>query len=182
MTYRDKPSQTLAPAGSILSGLLRLLQLPANFTPIGGLSLYSGARIRGWQAFVIPLAILLVTDIALHFTKGYPIVRFDMLFVYGAFVINILLGRKFLSRTESPVKILSIAAVGSLQFFIVTNFAAFLSLNYPKTIEGLIQCYAAGIPFYGWTFAGDMLFSGLLFGAHHLLAQRYFQAETVSAQ
>ena len=35
---------------------------------------------------------------------------------------------------------------------------------YPRSIEGLIACYVAAIPFFGNTVLGNLLFSGLLFG------------------
>jgi hypothetical protein len=35
---------------------------------------------------------------------------------------------------------------------------------YPKTVSGLMTCYAAGLPFFRRTLAGDMLFTAVMFG------------------
>jgi len=35
---------------------------------------------------------------------------------------------------------------------------------YPKTLPGLMTCYAAGLPFFRRGLAGDMLFTAVMFG------------------
>ena len=35
---------------------------------------------------------------------------------------------------------------------------------YPKTLAGLVTCYAAGLPFFRRALAGDMLFTAVMFG------------------
>ena len=73
--------------------------------------------------------------------------------------------------------------VGAVQFFLITNFGAWLFLNsYPKTLGGLVACYVAGVPFFWNTLAGDMFFSGVLFGGL-FLAEREFgwRVESVAA-
>ena len=44
---------------------------------------------------------------------------------------------------------------------------------YPETYEGLMTCYAAGIPFLKGTFFGDLFYSGVLFGVF-AMAQKQF--------
>jgi hypothetical protein len=41
---------------------------------------------------------------------------------------------------------------------------------YPKSLAGLMTCYAAGLPFFRHTVAGDMLFTALAFGLPALAA------------
>jgi hypothetical protein len=54
-------------------------------------------------------------------------------------------------------------------FFVVTNFGAWATgMLYPLTWEGLVACYVAAIPFFGNTLAGDLVYTGLLFGAFAL--------------
>ena len=40
---------------------------------------------------------------------------------------------------------------------------------YPKTVEGLMTCYAAGIPFFWNTVAGDLFYVAVLFGAYEFV-------------
>jgi hypothetical protein len=61
-------------------------------------------------------------------------------------------------------------------FFILSNFGVWLTgVYYPKTITGLMECYAAAIPFYKNELFGNMLlntfmsnvfFTAVLFGAY----------------
>ena len=40
---------------------------------------------------------------------------------------------------------------------------------YPLTLSGLAACYVAAVPFFQNTLAGDLFYSGLLFGGFALL-------------
>ena len=64
--------------------------------------------------------------------------------------------------------------MGALVFFSVTNFGvwAFTPL-YPKTVNGLIECYVAAIPFFWNTLAGDLVYSTVLFGGLMLAEKRW---------
>ena len=39
-----------------------------------------------------------------------------------------------------------------------------------------MECYVAALPFWGRTLAGDLFFSGALFGIYALLARRALEA------
>jgi hypothetical protein len=43
---------------------------------------------------------------------------------------------------------------------------------YPQTIEGLIMSYTAGIPFFHYTVAGDLVYAGVMFGAFEYAKSR----------
>ena len=40
---------------------------------------------------------------------------------------------------------------------------------YAKTFEGLVLCYTMAIPFFQNTIAGDMVWSGIIFGVYFVL-------------
>ena len=62
---------------------------------------------------------------------------------------------------------------GSLVFFVVTNLGVWLVGDlYPRTLDGLVTCYIAAIPFFRNTLAGDACYTVALFGGF-ALAQRY---------
>ena len=167
---------------TILSGLARLLPHPPNFTPVGGMSLFAGARLAGWYAYLVPLAMMAVTDFLLAAIKGVPVSRVSP-FVYASFLINVWIGRKLLAKSENPIRIGSAAFLCSLQFFLVTNFAVWLSSSfYPHTPAGLAECFTAAIPFFGRTLAGDLAATAVLFGAHAWLTRRVARTERVSLQ
>jgi hypothetical protein len=160
---------------TVLGALVRLAPHAPNFAPVGGMSLYAGARLRGWQAFALPLILMAVTDPLLG---GYS---FATPFVYLSFMINVWIGRR-LQTTASPLPIGAACLACSLQFFLISNFATWLGTGlYPHTLAGLGTAYVAAIPFFGRTLAADLLYGGALFGLHAWLSRSISTAERVPA-
>ena len=55
-------------------------------------------------------------------------------------------------------------------FFLLTNFGAWMTSGlYAKTVAGLMQAYAAGIPFFQNSLLGNLVFAAVIFGGYHLL-------------
>ncbi len=131
------------------------------------MALFAGAYIgRRALAFAAPLAALLLSDLLLGFYPG-------MLFQYAAVAVIVLLGMAALSR-KGAFRIGGAALAGSLLFFAISNFGTWLVGGmYAHTAAGLAACYAAAIPFFQNTVAGDLFYAALLFGgfalAEHLL-------------
>jgi hypothetical protein len=167
---------------TILSGLARLLPHPPNFTPVGSMSLFAGARLRGWWAWVVPVAMMAITDPLLHLLFGVPGYTKASPFIYGSFLINVWIGRK-LAISENPIRIGGAAFLCSLQFFLITNFAVWYgSQFYAHSIAGLMDCYSAAIPFWGRTLAGDLIFTAAIFGLHAFLSRRIAVNERAELQ
>ena len=164
----------LAVSLTVLGAFARLVPHAPNFTPVGGTSLYAGARLRGWQAFALPLLLMAVTDPLLG---GYSIAT---PFVYLSFMINVWIGRR-LQASESPWRIGTACLICSAQFFVIADFGTWLGGLYPHTLAGLAQCYAAAIPFFGRMLAGDLFYAGVLFGLHAWLSRSLHSAERVPA-
>jgi hypothetical protein len=163
----DKPNLSLRVAVVLmfilLAAALRVAPHPWNFTPIGAMALFAGAMIRDRRvAFVIPLVTLFAGDIFIGFHKLIP-------FVYVSFLVSVLIGG-FLRNRTSPFRVAGATLLGAVQFFLVTNFAVWALLGtYPRTASGLTACYAAGIPYFWNTFAGDALYVTCLFGGFALV-------------
>jgi hypothetical protein len=182
---QPKPiTRPLATSLAVAVGLTRLIPHPWNLSPAYAMELFSGARLRSWHAFAIPLAMRLVTDILL-FPLHRPFLTELMLyftampFVYLSIVVNVLIGRR-LVRTESSLRIGCAAVLSSVQFFVITNFGVWLGSSvYPHTLTGLIACYSAGLLYYLPTLASCLLFSAVLFGAHSWLTRTMFAGERV---
>jgi hypothetical protein len=188
MTFMNAPTHRtvqplalgLALLACLLAALLRVFPLEWNFAPVGALALFAGARLRSWLAYALPLAVMVATDALLAQTRGgYSFPYAGMPFVYGCFLVYVLLGRT-LVRTENPLRIGATTVCGSLQFYIVTNFGVWLtSTMYPHTLAGLIDCYVQAIPFLARTVGSDAAFTAALFGAHAWLTRWYFHDERV---
>lgn len=152
----------------ILAAALRILPHPWNFTPVGAMALFSGAMLRNRKlAFLFPLLALFAGDVFIGFHKLMPV-------VYASFLVSVGIG--FWLRERRGIARVSAATLfGAIQFFLVTNFAVWAAdgLPYPHNLAGLIACYAAGVPFFWNTLAGDALYAGLFFGGF-ALAERAF--------
>ncbi len=159
--------KSMRPLAIVMTALCALIRITQhwNFAPVGALSLFAGARLRGWMAYALPLALMAITD---PFVGGYSKVT---PFVYGSFLISIWIGSR-LRNTENPAAIGAGALGGSVQFFLITNAATwYLGTMYPHTAAGLGACLVAGIPFYGRTLASDLLYSAVLFGLYAWLTR-----------
>jgi hypothetical protein len=96
-----------------------------------------------------------------------------MAVVYFSFALIVCVGL-WLQKRRSAFNIAGAALASSILFFLLTNFGvwAFGSL-YPKTLEGLLACYVAAIPFFQNTLQGDLFFSVVLFGGFALLERSF---------
>ena len=173
MEQQKKTSfQPLAFTLTVLAAFVRLIPHPPNFAPVGSVALFGGAKLRGWQAYLVPVLAMLVTDpIRSRLEGNYAPYSWATLVIYSAFLINVVLGRVFLRNSSSVWRIAAVALAGSIQFFLITNLYEWwrgLAL-YPHTWAGLTTCYIAALPFFGRTILGDLFYAGLLFSAYALL-------------
>ena len=163
-----------------------------NFTPVGAIALFSGAYLgRNLIGWLIPISIMLISDTVLELTGAVGFHK-EMPFVYGAFLIAVLIGRYGLKQKKSFGRVLGATISSSMLFFIITNFGSWiLSPAYTKDFSGLVTCYVAAIPFYTpgdylSSFAlngllGDLFFTGLLFGAYELITRRMPSVQSIKA-
>jgi len=166
----------------VLMGMLsRLLPHVPNVTGVGASSLFSGARLRGWRAFLVPLVIMAVTDPILGALHGFrPFSRVTP-FIYVAFLVNVGLGR-WLRETTRAWRIGGTAMLCSLQFFLLSNFGVWAMGGghaFPHTLAGLVTCYVAALPFLARTMLGDLAYSAVLFGTHEWLSRRVSPGERI---
>jgi hypothetical protein len=181
MSYDKQKARPLAIGLTVIGALARLIPHPSNFTPVGGMSLFAGARLRGWQAYLLPLALMAATDPLVALVYGRQAFGWITPFVYVSFLISVWLGRH-LRNTNGVARIGGVTFLSSAQFFLVTNFAVWLHWpTYPHTAAGLTACYAAAIPFFGWTVAGDFFYVGVLFGLHAWLRRVVREEAPVAA-
>lgn len=184
MREKNSGFQPIAFTLTIAAALLRLAPHPPNFAPVGGVALFGGARLRGWQAYLVPVLAMLITDPILSHMAGYSAYSWATVVIYASFLINVLFGRIFLRNSISPWRIAAVAAAGSTQFYLLTNLNEWWNgfSQYPHTMGGLATCYIAGLPFFGRTLVADLFYSAVLFGAHALLTRKLYANRATSAQ
>jgi hypothetical protein len=163
----------------LLAAMSRLVPHPANFAPIGGMALFGAAYYsKRYWVFIIPIVSMWLADLVLnnvvyaqyfdHFVWFYQ----GCYWTYGAFILIGLIGFLTLKKTRIQNLILA-SLLASIVFFLLSNFGVWASTNmYPKNISGLIACYTAGLPFFKNTVMGDLVYTGVLFGAFELAQRR----------
>jgi hypothetical protein len=133
-----------------------------NIAPLAAMALLGGMYFGRRYALWVPLAVLVMTDLVLNVQMRYPLIYWPRVFDYSAFLLVGLLGL-WLRERKLGSKIAAALATPFL-FFLISNFAVWLfglnlaNAHYPKTFVGLMDCYAAGLPFLRGTVIGDWTF------------------------
>ncbi len=161
----------------ILSGLIiiaavsRLIPHPANFAPIGAMSLFGAAYFADKKfSFILPLFAMFLSDLLINnilyaeYFGGFTLFTSNFWWTYGAIALIVVAGI-FLLKKVTLSRVLAGSLSASLIFFLVSNFGVWMvDVKYPPTFQGLLLCYEMGIPFFKNTILGDLVYCGVLFG------------------
>lgn len=135
-----------------------------GFTAVTGSLLFFGAC-RPLREGLLPVAALMALDGYLTvFKYGYGFHLAEYLPTWAWYFAMIWLGSALLKQ---PTILRAAAAViaGPTSFFLVSNFTFWAAeAYYAKTLAGLMNCYAAGIPFYRNDLASTSIFLALALG------------------
>ena len=136
----------------IILAFSRIIPHPANFTPILGMAVFAGTVFdKKIFSFLIPLLAMILSDLFLGFHSGIVI-------IYFAICLNVAIGIYFINKI-SYFKIFVSLVSGSLVFFIITNFAVWVSSGmYTYSLEGLLTCYTMALPFLQNTIISTILY------------------------
>jgi hypothetical protein len=84
-------------------------------------------------------------------------------------VLPVVLGVAWRGRVL-PGRLLGCSLLCSGVFFLTTNFGVwFFGTLYAHDLSGLLRCYAAALPFFKYTLAGDLFYSVGIFGSFVML-------------
>ena len=157
----------------------RFLPLPFSFAPVTAALLYFGAR-RPRNEMWIPVAALAAAGVYLsHSYYGYT-PSADLLVTWAWYAGMVLLGGMLAQKT-SALRVGAASLVGSVSFFVVSNFAVWAVWNmYPKTLGGLGACYVAAVPFFRNAVVSDLLFAAAFFGIGYLVSHRQEEGVVVA--
>jgi len=149
----------------IAAVVLRLVPHLPNFAPIAAMALFGGTYFNKKYALIIPIAAMLVSDYFLGFYNPWI-----MISVYGSFVLIGIIGL-WIKKHKNLPNIIGASLIGSIIFFLVTNFAVWAVPHsfYPHNLQGLLQSYIMGLPFFKNTLAGDLFYVGAMFGLYELV-------------
>jgi hypothetical protein len=167
----------------IIASLYRIMPgRPYGFAPMIAMAIFGGAIIKDKKfAFLLPLLAMFVSDGLYQllyingvgntpgFYEGQLVnyLLFGGLTVFGFFIKNFNVKRIAIASLSAPTV-----------YFLISNFLVWLSasplagLQRPKTFDGLLMCYADGLPFYPWSVASTLIFSAIFFGSYYFMTKR----------
>lgn len=150
-----------------LAALSRFVPHPWNWTAVGAVALFGGARLgTAWLGLLVPVSALALSDLILGW---HPTV----VFTWGAFGLIALFAHFFREKMKGGWSLGGAALLASGFFFIVSNFGVWLlSPFYTPDVSGLLACYIAGLPFLASQVMGDLFYVGVIFGAEALLVRQ----------
>lgn len=165
----------------VAAAISRVIPHPYNFTPLVAMGLFAGANFqKGWQAYIIPIAAYFISDLFFSLNGSLGFYGVSQLFVYGAMILVTALGRTM--KQPKALTILGYTLSGSTIFWIISNFGVWVASHYTGDVSyepGLTlgMTYIRALPFYNeysnalffGSFAGDLFYSGILFGVYALI-------------
>lgn len=143
--------------------MFRVLPHLPNFTPVAAMALFGGAVLKDKRwAMGIPLLAMFLSDWIIGFHTLAPL-------IYLSFIVIVFMGT-FLAERRRMLPVGLVATGAATFFFVVSNLGVWaVGGLYPRTLDGLLACYVAALPFFQNTLMGTLGYSVLLFGGLWLL-------------
>lgn len=156
-------------------GLSQFSNFLWNYSPLYAVCLLMGAtctagRYSRTVRYLAPLLTMIISDVIIAFIGWYterPELAFHkvQLVVNACFLMMVGMGW-FLRNDRSALAIGEVGLASSIWFFVLTNFAMWALGDgkfYPHTVEGLLTCFVAAIPFFHHTLLAILIYLPLLF-------------------
>ena len=122
------------------------------------IALLSGLLLGSYYAFIVPISVILITDIIL----GNDYI---FLFTWSGFAMIGLVGYILKAKNKFTIKktpTIFGAGIGSVLLYdLWTNFGCWLGW-YPHTVAGLSTCYTVALPFMLWHVLSTTIAIGLV--------------------
>jgi hypothetical protein len=169
MTVQDKQAWLIGGALVVTAAAWRVMNwhygLAPNLEAVTASALVAAAFLTRRWAVIVPIAIMAVSDAVIGNTM-------IALFTWSAFGLIGGAGLALRRLRRRPGALVLTATgfglAGSVFFFLYTNFGVWLlddGAMYAKTWQGLMQCYAMGLPFYRTMLLGNLVLVPLYMAA-----------------
>ncbi|TAH07644.1 MAG: hypothetical protein EAZ12_08530 [Sphingobacteriia bacterium] len=147
-----------------------------GFAPQMAIAIFAGSLLSNNKkiAFLLPLISMLISDglyqlLYLNGMSTIPGFYHGQWINYLLFISLTCFG--FFVKTNNILSIAAASLAAPTAFFVVSNFMVWIGgggLHRPKTMEGLMQCFADGIPFYQGSVMATAIFAAIFFGTYSL--------------
>lgn len=149
---------------------------PPNFSAIDATALFCGAYFsRRSIACIVVLLSVWIGDVFLNkvFMGHWDLFYSGFYWQYGCYFLITLIGAALKDQVK-PIHLISACLTSAILFFGISNFGVWSTgLLYPLTLDGLIACYVAAIPFFKNTLFSDLFFTMLLFGSFEMIQIKF---------
>ncbi len=150
----------------------------SGFSPIIAISLFSGMIVKDKsQSFLLPLIAVFASDLLTHlmFKMGwFPYAGFysGQWINYSFLLLVTLIGWAVKGKNYATVFLGALA--GPTAFFLLSNFTVWAGSQtlYSKSVNGLVACYTAGLPFYKNALIASVIFLPLIILAYTFIVKR----------
>ena len=166
-----------------ISKLLFAAQLAwSGFSPIIAIALFSGMIVKDKSiSFLYPLIALLLSDVIIEILYQTGNFAFKGLYKYqwlnyGFLLFAVLIG--WILNGKNYTRIFAGALVAPTVFFLISNFTVWMGHGgyyRPFTFEGLIQCYADGLPFYKHSIAATLIYLPAVILSYNAIMKRNYR-------
>ena len=143
-----------------------LPELP-NFSPVAAVAFCGGLFLPGVLAWIVPISVLFVSDLALAMLLGYPAFSSAQFVSWTCILAVVEIGRLLSKASFSTPRFFSALIGSGLFFYLLTNTAAWIgNPSYPRGLGGLWMSLTTGLPGFppSWMFYRNALVSDLVFG------------------
>ncbi len=163
-----------------IAAFSRIIPHVPNFSPLGAVGLFSAAHFaKKWQALLIPILAVWISDLFINnviyaqYYPGFTWFYSGFYWQYGSYLLITCTGLLIFKKV-TVFRVLTGALTSTVIFFLISNFGCWPGNSYyTQDINGLMACYAAGLPYLKGTLSGDLFYCIVLFGSF-ALAQRRF--------
>lgn len=177
-----KPNQLLVIVGAcVVTIALRTIDNPMmNLGSMVALAMLCGSVVGHRAIFLLPLAVRLLTDVALHYKTGYGFFA-SWPFDYAAYIAICVLGSQICPQQWS--KVLRGGAAAIAIYFLLSNFGVWMmGTMYPHDMTGLATCYLKAIPFARGTILGNVIMVPVFFAVWNAVTAADTSADVVTAK
>jgi hypothetical protein len=178
MSQKIKSRNTVLILMIVFAVAMRLVsykfQWLSNFTPVGAVALFGGAYFNDkWKAYLVPLAALFLSDIAINYLYTGKLVLWysSSVYMYLCFAIMVLIGTMIKKVNVGSVLLASLAGVAV--HWLIMDLPWLYGTLYPHTLAGYGQSLIAAIPFEKNMVLGDVVYGAILFGGFELAKSKY---------
>jgi hypothetical protein len=152
---------------------------PYGFAPQWAMAVFAGAVIRNRKwALIMPVLSMFISDLFYQLLYMGGLTEISGFYSgqwqnYILFALLVFIG--FAIRKYNVLNIAAASLAAPTVYFLLSNFIVWSGwdgtrgLGRPRTWDGLMACYADGVPFYLTSLIATLIFSTILFGSFTLI-------------